>query len=154
VIREVMRHTAMVAGGGKSQTERVHGDDPLRRWACRIRISEPVRELPNWICVTTSLEVDANRRRRPFAYELPGATRSIVEGCCPPIRCRQVSIPVRSSRPIPKSFEGTCVVADPGAHGRGSWTAVVDRGPAQIVLSGCSSTFALFPAQLALQGVC
>ena len=31
--------------------------------------------------MTTSLEVDANRRRRPFAYELPGATRSIVEGC-------------------------------------------------------------------------
>jgi hypothetical protein len=53
----------------------------LAGWACRIRTSESVRELPNWICVTTSLEVDANRRRRPFAYELPGATRSIVEGC-------------------------------------------------------------------------
>jgi hypothetical protein len=38
----------------------------------------------------------------------------------------------------------------PGARGRGSWTAVVDRGPAQIVLSTCSSTFALFPAKLGL----
>ena len=79
VIREAMRHKTMVAGVA-SPKQNGCMDDPLRGWAC-IRTSESVRELPNWICVTTSLEVDANRRRRPFAYEPPGATRSIVEGC-------------------------------------------------------------------------
>ena len=32
----------------------------LRGWACRIRTSESVRELPNWNCVTTSPEVGAS----------------------------------------------------------------------------------------------
>jgi hypothetical protein len=60
-------------------------------------------------------------------------------------RCR--SMYRGSPRPVPKSFDGTCVV---GARGRGTWTAVVDRGAAQTGLSACSSTFALFPAELAL----
>jgi hypothetical protein len=52
-------------------------------------------------------------------------------------------------RPIPKSLDGLCAVADLWAPGRGTST-VVGREPAQIVPSTCSSTFALFLIKVAL----
>jgi hypothetical protein len=51
-------------------------------------------------------------------------------------------------RPIPKSFDGLCAVADLRAPQRGTST-VVGRGPVQIVPS-CSSTFTLFRIKVAL----